>query len=391
MFWSILAQIVSFLLDLATVQRRFNQAKDLEILVLRHQLRVLQRRLPHPSRPSRWEKLTLAILAIKLRDLAPGLRTPWCQSILLFKPDTILRWHRQLVRQKWIFRQRTTPGRPSIAGEIEDLIVQLARENPRWGYSRVHGELCKLGYTVGRSTIRDILKHHRIHPAPHRGRQSVSWRAFLSHYRHQILACDFFTVETLFMRTVYVLFFIELGRRRIHLAGCTRHPNLAWVTQQARQLSWHIQDSTLPVRFLIHDRNTRFCRTFDTVFRSKGVSIINTPYHAPNANAVAERWIRSIREECLDHLVILHEHHLHSVLVEYRHHFNHRRPHQGLNQQCPVPVLQHSGKSRVHRRDVLGGIIHDYYRDAAWQFGFSHTTGRETRETKRWTGEPIDK
>lgn len=159
MFWSILAQILSFLLDLATVQRRSNQAKDLEILVLRHQLRVLQRRLPHPSRPSRWEKLTLAI---KLRDLAPGLRTPWCQSILLFKPDTILRWHRQLVRQKWIFRQRTTPGRPSIAGEIEDLIVQLARENPRWGYSRVHGELCKLGYTVGRSTIRDILKRHRI-------------------------------------------------------------------------------------------------------------------------------------------------------------------------------------------------------------------------------------
>ena len=167
------------------------------------------------------------------------------------------------------------------------------------------------------------------------------------------------------MRTVYVLFFIDLGRRRVYLAGCTRHPDLGWVTQQARQLSWHIQDSTLPVRFLIHDRDTKFCRSFDTVFKSEGVEIIETPYHAPNANGVAERWIRSVREECVDHLVMLNEGHLQRVLVEYRDHFNHRRPHQGLNQECPMPALQHSANNRIHRRDVLGGIIHDYYRDAA--------------------------
>ncbi len=365
MFWSILAQFLSFLLDLAFVRRRFDRAKDVEILVLRHQLRVLQRRLPHPPRPSRWEKLALAILAIRLRDLARGLRIPWTQSILLFQPDTILRRHRQLVRQKWTFCQRRTPGRPSIAGDIEDMIVQLAGENPRWGYSRIHGELCKLGFDAGRFTVRDILKRHRIHPAPQRGPQSGSWRAFLGHYRHQMLACDFFTVETLLLRTVYVLFFIELGRRRIHLVGCATHPNLAWVTQQARQLSWNVQDGTLPVRFLIHDRDTKFCPAFDTVFRSEGVEIIRTPYRAPNANAVAERWIRSVREGCLNHLAILNEHHLQRVLVEYGDHFNRRRPHQGLNQQCPIPVLQHPGRSRVHRRDVLGGIIHDYYREAA--------------------------
>src|SRR5919112_1968923 len=140
---------------------------------------------------------------------------------------------------------------------------------------------------------------------------------FLAHYQDQMLACDFFTVETAWLKTLYVLFFIELGTRRVHLAGCTRHPTAAWVTQQARQVSWSLQDGRLSVRFPIRDRDTKFSAAFDTVFRSEGATIVRTPYRAPNANAVAERWIRSAREECLDHLLILNEAHLRRVLTAY--------------------------------------------------------------------------
>jgi hypothetical protein len=180
-----------------------------------------------------------------------------------------------------------------------------------------------------------------------------------------MLACDFFTVETAFLQTLYVFFFIKLGTRRVHLAGCTAHPTAAWVVQQARQLSWQMQEGDLRVRFLIHDRDAKLVPSFDTVFRSEGVEIIRTPFQAPNANAVAERWVRPVREECLDHLLILGERHLRRVLTEYALSFNQRRPHQGLGQQCPVPLGPRAGTGLISRRDVLGGIIHDYEHEAA--------------------------
>ncbi len=179
----------------------------------------------------------------------------------------------------------------------------------------MEGELGKLGYDIGRSTIRDVLKRERVPPAPERGRQGRSWHPFLAHYKDQIVACDFFTVETAWLKTLYVVFFIELGSRRVQLAGCTANPTHTWVTQQARQLSWQIQDGSLPMRFLIHDRDAKFPPSFDTVFRSEDVEIIRTPAQAPSANAYAERWIRSVREECLDKILILGERHLYRVLV----------------------------------------------------------------------------
>jgi putative transposase len=365
MIFNVLAHMISLMIDLLVGRRRSEQAKDLEILVLRQQLRVLQRTQAHPPQPSRWEKLILAVLTAKLKKVAKRARHPWRQSVLLFTPETIMRWHRDLVRRKWRFTHRRTRGRPRIAAVDEELLLRLARENPSWGYSRIHGELTKLGCAVGRSTVRDVLKRQQVPPAPHRRQKGSTWRSFLTHHSQQILACDFFTVESAFLQTLYVFFFIELGTRRVHLAGCTVHPTAAWVVQQARQMSWAIQDGDLPVRFLIRDRDAKFVAGFDTVFRSEGVEIIRTPFRAPNANAVAERWLRSAREECLDHLLILGERHLQRVLQTYVTYFNHRRPHQGLGQQSPLPRPPIPGTGPVQRVDVLAGIIHDYKRYAA--------------------------
>jgi hypothetical protein len=365
MIFSVLAYILSRVVDLLTGGRRSEQAKDLDILLLRQQLRILQRTQMHPPRPTRWEKLTLAVLTGKLKDVAKKARYPWRHSVLLFTPETILRWHRDLVRRKWTFTHKRRGGRPRIDAACEELMLRLARENPSWGYSRIQGELTKLSHSAGRSTVRDVLTRQQVPPAPQRRQKGSTWRSFLTHHRQQTLACDFFTVETAFLPTLYAFFFIELGTRRVHMAGCTAHPSTAWVVQQARQMSWPIQDGDLPIRFLIRDRDAMFVPGFDTVFRGEGVAIIRTPVRAPNANAVAERWIRSAREECLDHLLILGERHLQRVLREYVTFFNQRRPHQGLGQQCPVPLSPSPDAGTVHRVDVLGGIIHDYERRAA--------------------------
>ncbi len=211
-----------------------------------------------------------------------------------------------------------------------------------------------------------MLKRQHVLPAPKRSQHTSSWRTFLRHYQKEILACDFFTVETAWLKTVYILFFIELGSRRVHLAGCTTNPTRAWVTQQARRLSWQMQDGTLPVRFLIHDRDRKFPEAFDTVFISEDVTILRTLIRAPNANAFAERWIRSVREECLDKILIRSEGHLERVLRTDVGYYNCARPHQGLDQQCPVPRVRSRARAGpIERRDILGGVLHDYYRRAA--------------------------
>jgi putative transposase len=187
----------------------------------------------------------------------------------------------------------------------------------------------------------------------------------MTHYKGQILACDFFTIETLFLKTLYVLFFIDLGTRQVYSAGCTEHPTKAWVTQQARQMAWPLADRETPMRFLIHDRDMKFTQSFDTVFRSEQIKIIRTPYRAPNDNAFAERWVRTVREECLDKLIIINQKYLRRVLVEYISYYNAARPHQGIEQRVPTPrVTPLAGSGPVVCHDVLGGIIHDYQRAA---------------------------
>ncbi len=364
MLFFLLAQVFSLLLDLIGLSRQTDHDKDLEILLLRQQLRILQRKQPQPPRISRWEKLILLILVGKLVALTTSARSRLSHVVLLFKPDTLLKWHRELVRRKWTFKKKAPLGRPPISAEVEALILRLAKENPTWGYGKLEGELSKLGHDVGRSTIRGVLKRRHVPPAPERSRQGTRWRTFLTHYKGEMVACDFFTVETAWLKTVYVMFFIELGSRQVHLAGCTTNPTSAWVTQQARQFSWKIQDGTLPVRFLIHDRDTKFTPAFDTVFTSEDVSIIRTPVRAPNANAFAERWVRSVREECLDRLLIFNERHLRRVLTTYIDYYNHARPHQGIDQRCPIPLESATRDGPIERRDILGGMIHDYRRAA---------------------------
>jgi putative transposase len=355
--------LVALRIDLITARHRANCAKDLEIAVLQHQLRVLERRRPRP-RLARWERLTLALLVAKLRGVTAGGHQPWSRSLLLVTPETVLRWHRDLVRRKWTFRRRRA-GRPPTDATLADLIVRLAGENPCWGYARIAGALRKLGHTVGRSTIRAILKRHGIPPAPRRSRGSDTWQQFLAQHRDVMRACDCFTVESLFLKTLHVLFFLEIATRRVHFAGCTAHPTAAWVAQQARNLAWTLREQGETFRFLIHDRDAQFPPTFDRVFAAEELAVVRTPYRAPRANAFAERWVRSAREECLDRLLIVGERHLRRVVTSYVAHDNQGRPHQGLDQCCPAAPPAPSMPGAVHRRDILGGLVHEYYREAA--------------------------
>jgi Integrase core domain. len=358
-YWSLM-QILTFFPDIFTILGVTNSDKDLEIIVLQQQVRILQRKGKSPPRISDPERMILAILTDKLSRSTRETRQRLDRVMMIFKPDTVLGWHRELVRRKWTFRRKAKPGRPGTSFVLETLIVRLAKENTRWGYDKIQGELLKLGYRLSASSVRNILKQHRIAPASERS--SGSWRNFLGHYKDQILACDFFTVETIWLKTIYVLFFIELGTRRVHLAGCTTNPYATWVTQQARQLVWYLMDDRQEMAYLIHGNDKKFSSSFDTVFYSEGIKIVHTSFRAPRANAFAERWVLSIREECLDQILILNESHLSRVLKEYAEYYNHARPHQGIDQGFPVSRPVRSTSGPVRRRDVLGGVIHDYFR-----------------------------
>jgi putative transposase len=339
---------------------RSEHAKDVEIAVLRHQLRVLRRQVKRPEfRPA-----DRALLAVLSRALP---RSHW--SAFLVTPATILRWHRRLVYRKWT-QPSHRGGRPPLAEHEVALILRLARENPRWGYRRIQGELLKLGIRLSATTIRTVLLGNGLRPAPRRA--SVTWRVFLRAQASAIVATDFFTVETVCLKTLYVLFLIELHTRRVRLVGVTDHPNGPWVVQRAREPSMgRIEDATAP-RFLIRDRDSKFTRAFDDVFASDGTKVIKTPIQAPNANAVAERWVRTVRQECLDWVLIWGRRHLERVLNEYVRHYNDERPHRSLDLLPPLPTRRGSKEravraavTAVRRRDRLGGLVHEYYQDAA--------------------------
>jgi len=351
--------VLFFLMHLAV--RRFLRAfgggssvaaLELENAVLRHQLAVLGRTVKRPPLGRR-DRMLLAAAS----RLLP--RERW--SVFLVSPQTLLRWHRELIARKWTYRRRS-PGRPPLDPAIRELVLRLGRENPSWGCVRIQGELRKLGIRVGATTIRAILRRSGFGPAPRRG---PSWSEFLRAQAQGIVACDFFTVETAWLRTLYVLFFVEHGSRRVHLAGVTANPDGVWMCQQARNLA--IEERLENVRFLLHDRDVKFSGPFDDLIRSEDVRVIKTPVRAPQANAIAERWVRTVRNECLDRVLVVGRRHLERVLRGYVVHFNAERPHRSLELAAPAgsPRSRGSPLAEIRRRDVLGGLIHEYYAAAA--------------------------
>jgi putative transposase len=341
-------------MQLLAMLARGDAAKDLEILVLRHQLAVLRRQAPRPKLEPADRALFAAISRVLPRS---------CWSCFFVKPDTLLRWHRRLVAGAWTYPHRGT-GRPPLDQELQQLIIRLARENPRWGYQRIKGELLRLGMRVSATAIRTTLRRHGLDPAPRP--TATTWRAFLRQQAAGILACDFFTVDTVGLRRLYVLFFIEPATRRAHLAGVTSNPDGAWVTQQARNLLLVLGERDRQVRFLVRDRDAKFCRGFDDVFRAEGAEVLVTPVQAPNANAYAERWIRTVRAECLDWLLIIGSGHLERVLRIYVEHYNRHRPHRALGLEPPGPtaagltLVGGARRVQVRRHDLLGGLLHEY-------------------------------
>jgi putative transposase len=350
---SFLYRLVRRFLELVRLPRMPEVDKDIEILVLRHQLDVLRRQAGRV----RFDPPDRALIALLARLLP---RERWAG--LLVTPSTLLRWHREVVRRRWTYPHRR-PDRPALDPAVVELILRLARENSAWGYLRIKGEMAKLGVSVSATTVRNVLSRHGLGPAGRRG--GLSWTEFVRAQAAGIVATDFFTVETISLRRLYVLFFIEVGSRRVWLGGVTANPNGAWVTQQARNLAI-ARDAGAP-RFVIRDRDAKFTGPFDQVLRTGGTRIVRTPVRAPRANAYAERWVRTVRSECLDWLLIANRRHLGRILRVYVEHYNHQRPHRGLELRPPLgssppPAGRPSGD--VYRRDVLGGLIHEYQRAA---------------------------
>jgi transposase InsO family protein len=338
-------------LGVLRVYRMDTLAKDAEILVLRHQLAVLGRRVGRPR--FRWSDR--ALIALLARAVP---RDRW--RAFLVTPETILVWHRRLVRRHWTYPHRRA-GRPPLAQPTVELICGLARENPRWGYLRIVGELQKLGVVVSKTTVAVVLDRNRLPPAPRR--DGPSWSEFLRAQAKGVLATDFFTLDTVFLRRYYVLFIMELERRVVHIFGVTTNPTGAWATQAARNFAIELESAGLPFRFLIRDRDTKFISAFDAVLAAIGITAIRTPVRAPPANAFAERWVGTVHQECLDHLLILSRRHLESVLDHVRHYHQARR-HRKPPAHHANPSHDGDAVGPVRRRDVLGGVIHEYHRAA---------------------------
>jgi len=340
------------ILQLVRLGRRDSDEMAIEIVMLRHEVAVLRRQVVRPAlEPS--DRALLAGLGRLLDRRRRGR--------FFVQPETLLRWHRDLVRRKWTQHHR--PGRPSLPAGTVSIILRLARENPTWGYRRIQGELATMGVVIAPSSVWAVLRRHGVDPSPMRS--GPTWAEFLRSQASSMLACDFFSVDTVLLKRLYVLFFIELESRRVHVTGVTAHPTGSWAAQQARNLTMAMEDPVHPVRFLIRDRDTKFTSSFDGVFSADGIRIISTPVRAPRANAFAERFVGTVRRECLDRMLIFGRPHLEQALAEYVDHYNDHRPHRSLGQLPPLtveppPKISDPEPAQVQRTNTAFGQIHEY-------------------------------
>ncbi|MFE5587005.1 integrase core domain-containing protein [Kitasatospora sp. NPDC056531] len=333
---------------------RSSASKDVELLVLRHEVVVLRRSTPKP----RLDWADRAVLAALIRLLPKSLR-----QHRLVTPGTILRWHRRLVTKKWTYPNRT--GRPPIDEAIAAVIERLAAENQLWGYKRIQGELLKLGYHIGASTIRRVLKRRHIPPAPLR-QTDTTWRRFLRTQAATMLAVDFFHVDcAVTLKRLYVLFAMEVGTRYVHILGVTDRPDGPWTTQQARNLMADLGDRAANFRYLVRDRAGQFSAAFDAILAGADIEAVKIPPRYPRANAYAERFVLTVRKEVTDRMLIFNQRHLRTVLERYAEHYNGRRPHRGQQLRPPRPdrptaPIADLTQERIRRRPVLGGLINEY-------------------------------
>jgi transposase InsO family protein len=325
--------------------------------------RMLRQQIPGRVRLTDAERKTLAEIGKQLSRQALE------EVASIVTPETILAWHRKFVAQKFDgSQQRKPPGRPPIAAELEALVVRLAQENRSWGYDRLAGALQHLGYTISDQTVGNILKRHGILPAPDR-KKTTTWKEFIRTHREVLVATDFFTAEVWTktgLVTYYVLLFIHLASRKVHVAGVTPHPDQAWMVQIARNVTMADWGFLAPGQYLIHDRDGKFCPAFQYTIDAAGVTRVTLPPRSPDLNAYAERWVRSVKEEALARLILFGERSLWHVLNEYVTHFHHERPHQGKGNMVllpsPEPIMVREGSIRCRER--LGGLL-TYYDRAA--------------------------
>jgi transposase InsO family protein len=321
-----------------------------ENALLRQQLITLKRQVKRPACTKR-DRILLVLLARAVRA--------WKQTLFIVQPETLLRWHRELFRLYWKRRSKASSHKPKVAAETIALIREMATENRLWGAERIRGELLKLGMHVCKRTIQKYMRNVRT-PQP-RGQR---WATFLHNHSAQIWACDFLQVTDLFFRPLFAFFIIELKSRKVIHVGVTRSPTDPWVAQQLREATPYGQAP----KYLIHDNDSKFGSLFARVATTSAIEILKTPYHAPRANAICERFLRSVRQECLDHVLIFHERQLQRVLNRYVTYFNHARPHQGIHQRVPEPNSASQStclaRNKVIAVPLLGGLHHDYQREA---------------------------